>query len=80
MSCPIPVPPLAEQKIIVQRVESLMQQCDMVDRGENIDNMPVIHPQAVTQLKQSILQEAIQGKLTEDWRKKTLILNLQANF
>ncbi|WP_024788164.1 MULTISPECIES: restriction endonuclease subunit S [unclassified Lebetimonas] len=93
MSCPIPVPPLAEQKAIVEKVESLMQQCDMVDRGENIDNMPVIHPQArrliklydkinktineiqiqkesVNQLKQSILQEAIQGKLTADWRKQ----------
>ena len=87
----IPLPPLAEQKAIVEKVESLMQQCDMVAKGESIENLPIIHPQArklielydkinitineiqtqkqlVTQLKQSILQEAIQGKLTSEWR------------
>ncbi len=39
---------------------------------KNMLNEISTQKQNITQLKQSILQEAIQGKLTEDWRKQNL--------
>lgn len=42
----------------------------VVDHWENLCTEIQIQKSLLTQLKQSILQEAIQGKLTEDWRKQ----------
>jgi type I restriction enzyme S subunit len=89
----IPLPPLAEQKAIVQKVEKLMQQADAISQGANIDDFEVVDKKAylllknysiiknildeiikqkeyVKELKQSILQEAVRGKLTQEWRTK----------
>lgn len=90
----IPLPPLAEQKVIVEKVEKLMQQAEAISQGAHFKDFEIIDAKAyqllkeyyyiknmldeirkqkqnIIQLKQSILQEAIQGKLTEDWRKQS---------
>ena len=53
----IPIPPLAEQKRIVVKVEELMKLCDELE--EKSDGYLVI----LSRLRQTILQLAIEGKL-----------------
>lgn len=43
---------------------------DLLDDIDNLDLENEIQTQLISQLRQSILQEAIQGKLTEAWRKE----------
>ncbi|ADO82691.1 restriction endonuclease subunit S [Ilyobacter polytropus] len=60
---PIIVPPLAEQEEVVSRIESLFSELD-----NGIENLK----RAQKQLKlyrQSILRDAFEGKLTEEWRR-----------
>ncbi len=101
----IPVPPLAEQKRIVAKVDSLMALCDELEKQQkekafkkltlNKASLHTLHnsttkqnfnknwnhithnfdllystPGNVKELKQTILQLAVQGKLTEDWRRQ----------
>lgn len=57
----LPIPSLDEQQAFVARIDRISQTIRFI-REENSDRheLPL--------LKQAILQEAIQGKLTEDWR------------
>ena len=66
-----PLPPLAVQNAIVAKLEEVLP---LIDAYENAvlqkEELKTALPDKV---KKAILQEAIQGKLTEDWRKTTTI-------
>lgn len=57
-----PVPPLAEQKVIAEKLDSLLSQVDRIKK--RIDGIPDI----LKKFRQSVLSDAVSGKLTEDWR------------
>jgi type I restriction enzyme S subunit len=57
----LPVPSLEEQRAVVMRIHRICETIRFI-REENSDN------HELPQLKQAIRQEAIQGKLTADWR------------
>ena len=69
--CLIPLPPLAVQNAIVAKLEEVLP---LVDAYENAvlekEELKTALPDKV---KKAILQEAITGKLTEDWRKTAII-------
>lgn len=69
--CLIPLPPLVVQNAIVAKLEEVLP---LVDAYENAvlqkEELKTALPDKV---KKAILQEAIQGKLTESWRKTTTI-------
>ncbi|MEK0214424.1 type I restriction endonuclease subunit S [Acinetobacter junii] len=58
-----PVPPLAEQKVIVDKLDNLLSQVESIKaRLERI-------PEILKQFRQSVLAAAVSGKLTEEWRE-----------
>ena len=57
----IPLPPLSEQKRIVAKIEELMPLVDEYDKAQK--ELDALNSAMPEQLKQSILQEAIMGKL-----------------
>lgn len=57
------VPPLSEQERIVSRIEKLFSQLDKV-----VDMLKSIKQQLVM-YRQSVLKEAFEGRLTQEWRK-----------
>ena len=59
----IPLPPLAEQHRIVTRVNTLMEQIDSLQKIEN--DLISLKSTFPTTMRDSILQAAMQGKLTE---------------
>ena len=108
----IPLPPLAEQKRIVAKVDSLMALCDDLEKQQqektekklklNKASLHELHSsitkqdfnknwnhitknfdllyntsENVNDLKQSILQLAVQGKLTKDWRNAHTVVESQ---
>ncbi|VUS51830.1 restriction endonuclease subunit S [Klebsiella spallanzanii] len=67
-SFPLMLPPLAEQKIIADKLDILLAQVDSTKvRLEKI-------PQILKHFRQAVLAAAVSGKLTEEWRG-TAILN-----
>ncbi|EAA8650256.1 hypothetical protein HPK90_002971 [Salmonella enterica] len=59
---PISLPPLAEQKVIADKLDTLLAQVEAIkSRLERIPNILKI-------LRQSVLASAVSGKLTEGWR------------
>ncbi|ENW49007.1 hypothetical protein F917_02883 [Acinetobacter baumannii NIPH 67] len=58
-----PLPPLAEQKIIADKLDTLLAQVESIKaRLERITEI-------LKQFRQSVLAAAVSGKLTEEWRK-----------
>lgn len=58
------LPPLAEQKVIANKLDTLLAQVDITKaRLERI-------PEILKTFHQSVLAAAVSGKLTEEWRRK----------
>jgi|26BtaG_2_1085354.scaffolds.fasta_scaffold01505_2 type I restriction enzyme S subunit len=58
----MPVPPLAEQKVIADKLDTLLAQVENTKaRLERI-------PQILKRFRQSVLAAAVSGRLTEEWR------------
>ena len=60
----VKVPPLNEQKRIVEKLDKMMRIVDGVNA--RLDKIPT----ALKRARQSILNQAITGELTKDWREK----------
>ncbi|MEQ3530737.1 restriction endonuclease subunit S [Pseudoalteromonas sp. XMcav11-Q] len=60
-----PLPPLKEQKRIVEKLDDVLAQVDAI-KGR-LDSIPAI----IKRFRQSVLASAVSGKLTEEWRKET---------
>lgn len=59
----VPVPPLGEQKVIADKLDTLLAQVENTKaRLESI-------PQILKRFRQSVLAAAVSGRLTEEWRK-----------
>lgn len=58
----VPVPPVAEQKRIVEKVEALL--ADVNRARDRLAKVPLI----LKRFRQSVLAAACSGKLTEEWR------------
>lgn len=59
---PFVFPPLAEQKVIADKLDTLLAQVESIKtRLERI-------PEILKQFRQSVLAAAVSGKLTEEWR------------
>ena len=58
-----PVPPLAEQERIVAKIEELLPLVSEYDEVEN--RISALNTEFPDKLRKSILQQAVQGKLTE---------------
>jgi restriction endonuclease S subunit len=63
----VPLPPIAEQKRIVEKLDSLLAQVETI--GQRLNNLPNI----IKRFRQSVLAAAVSGKLTEQWRKENCI-------
>lgn len=61
----LPLPPIFEQHQIVSKLEELFSELD-----KGIENLEKAKAQLKT-YRQSVLKQAFEGKLTEDWRRKT---------
>lgn len=63
----IPLPPLAEQKVIADKLDTLLAQVENTKaRLERI-------PQILKRFRQSVLAAAVSGRLTEEWRAKNFV-------
>lgn len=62
-SCCFPLPPLAEQKVIADKLDTLLAEVETTKaRLERI-------PEILKSFRQSVLSAAVSGKLTEEWRE-----------
>lgn len=59
----IPLPPLAEQNRIVTKLDALFLQLEAIKNS--MDNVPLL----LKDFRQQVLNQAVTGKLTEEWRK-----------
>ena len=59
---PFPVPPLAEQRRIVAKIDALMGRLNAA--RERLEKVPLL----LKRFRQSVLAKACTGRLTEDWR------------
>jgi type I restriction enzyme S subunit len=62
LTLPFVIAPLAEQKRIVEKLDSLLAQVDTIQ--QRLNNLPNI----IKRFRQSVLAAAVSGKLTEQWR------------
>jgi len=60
----VPLPPLSEQRRIVQKLDRLLAKVDACQ--QRLEKIPIL----LKRFRQSVLAAACSGRLTEDWRKK----------
>jgi type I restriction enzyme S subunit len=60
---PFPLPPLAEQKVIADQLDSLLAQVERTKA--RLERIPTL----MKQFRQSVLADTVSGKLTEGWRE-----------
>jgi len=70
----LPIPPLAEQKRIVERVETIMKKIDELDKAET--ELEAFKKKFPDDMRNSLLQAAIQGKLTQQFKEDGNVKNL----
>jgi type I restriction enzyme S subunit len=58
----VPLPPMPEQKIIADKLDELLA------RVESIKARLVNIPEVLKRFRQSVLNAAVNGNLTEEWR------------
>ena len=68
------LPPLAEQKEIATQLDNLLAQVDTLKN--RLDAIPSL----LKRFRQSVLAAAVSGKLTEDWRESSELLNWKDTF
>lgn len=61
--CTFPLPPKAEQKVIADKLDTLLAQVETTKA--RLDRIP----QILKTFRQSVLAAAVSGKLTEEWRQ-----------
>ncbi|MGR5220271.1 restriction endonuclease subunit S [Vibrio parahaemolyticus] len=61
----IPVPPISEQKRIVEKLDEVLAQVDTIKA--RLDGIPDL----LKRFRQSVLASAVSGKLTEEWRRES---------
>lgn len=64
----VPLPPLAEQKAIADKLDTLLEQ--VVTTKARLESTL----ENLRQFRQSVLADAVSGKLTEDWRKTSELI------
>src|SRR3989344_6392272 len=69
-----PLAPLNEQKRIADKLDSFYNHLDIAKK--KLDNIPEL----IRRLKQSILKQAISGKLTEEWRNNNTVSETGTEF
>lgn len=67
------IPPLPEQKRIVEKLDCLLAQVDTIQ--QRLNNLPDI----IKRFRQSVLAAAVSGKLTEQWRGENPVTSLKPN-
>lgn len=67
LNLPIPLPPLAEQRRIVAKIEELMPLVEKYGKAQT--ELDTLNQDLPRRLRQSVLQQAIQGKLVEQDEK-----------
>lgn len=71
LETPIPLPPLAEQVRIADKLDALLAR---VEAGrERLERVPKL----LKRFRQSVLSAAVSGELTREWRDENAELNLQ---
>nr|WP_297400817.1 restriction endonuclease subunit S [uncultured Marinobacter sp.] len=60
----IPIPPLAEQKVIADKLDTLLTQVE--NTKARLERVPPI----LKRFRQSVLAAAVSGRLTEEWRNQ----------
>ncbi|MEZ8791166.1 restriction endonuclease subunit S [Vibrio splendidus] len=68
-----PLPPLAEQKRIVEKLDEVLAQVDTIKA--RLDGIPDL----LKRFRQSVLASAVSGKLTEEWRGSHIIESQQVD-
>ncbi|KZY44192.1 hypothetical protein A3733_16175, partial [Pseudoalteromonas shioyasakiensis] len=62
--CSFPLPPIAEQKVIAEKLDKLLAKVDSIKA--RLDAVP----NTLKRFRQSVLAAAVSGQLTEEWRLK----------
>jgi type I restriction enzyme S subunit len=70
----LPLSPLAEQKRIVEKLDSLLAQVEIIK--QRLNNLPNI----IKRFRQSVLTAAVSGKLTEQWRGENDVTNVKSSM
>lgn len=72
--CELFLPPLAEQKVIAEKLDELLAQVDILKT--RLTTIPTL----LKRFRQSVLAAAVSGKLTEEWRGRSFTTNVDESL